>query len=932
MSHLIVHTPRLVAEGVRLLISARNQQVYFGMYWQLFLAIIIGMWMTQIHAAPVTSPVSGEIQRMSINSPNDHWSGGTITVGGTVVIVPRNLLIDLPANRVTLQQLYAEAPTACVSAGQTGLAKGDSCNTTGMGGIATIAATRTNGGNVIAGDVFIEKGVEAITGTVSYIDYHDGYFRLNGNAGDATTGVMVRLNDPDGRHTIQQGLGCNGGPNCSPDPRFTLDADNYTNVFTTGYPMCIPSTEARATTVALPVLPGIAALPLGSVAQANLDGSGDVLCPTTNRTVNNGQPVDDSRRFAPIMMGDSITAEGNFEYINGARFLSAHTTMVATALTTKNLVGQPDYLFLDEVGIDAPGFQNQRIRTLIIGFSTLPPDILVWSLHYDPINNSPHEFPLATVAGCDAAAGVGTCGQLGLVGGGGGNIFKIRHDVDFLAGAKAKLNPCAQLRADPRLGSNICPIGGAADTNVVEMMGILSPIPHEIQTRTGHLLASPVPLVTLDIRSNQATNGQYLFPFGIGLGGIVTPEFVEIDLNALGTSVSFSGIPWNLDRRLSPSGCIDTTGDGVPDCEATAQPLDPFPFEGTDPRSLTANLPFGQYADPNFTTTPIVSVRNRILSYVNGVTGKFNGNATVLAWPPVDPPAMSIGPTADVILSCSANQAANSPPVAVNDAASTAAGTAVTINVLANDADPDGNALIVTAATALTGGTVTHTDTTVTFTPTLGFSGLASVIYTVSDGLTTATATVNITVAPAANVAPVANPDSANTNSGTPVTIPVLANDRDANGDALSVTGVTTNAALGTVTTNGVTVTYTPRAGTSGAQQFTYTVSDGQLSATGNVTVTVAAAESLAVTIAELRTGKGEWRVTGTSSVIGATVTVYIGNTLTGTVLGAAPVDVTGAWALRLRNSPVTPDASRTVSVKSSGGAVSFAVPVTVRN
>jgi hypothetical protein len=160
----------------------------------------------------------------------------------------------------------------------------------------------------------------------------------------------------------------------------------------------------------------------------------------------------------------------------------------------------------------------------------------------------------------------------------------------------------------------------------------------------------------------------------------------------------------------------------------------------------------------------------------------------------------------------------------------------------------------------------------------------------------------------------------------------VLANDRDANGDALSVTDVTTNPALGTATTNGVTVTYTPRAGTSGAQQFNYTVSDGQLSATGSVTVTVAAAESLVVTVAELRAGKGEWRVTGISSVIGATVTVYIGNTLSGTMLGTAPVDVTGAWVLRLKNSPVTPDANRTVSVKSSGGALSLAVPITVRN
>jgi hypothetical protein len=59
--------------------------------------------------------------------------------------------------------------------------------------------------NVIAGDVFIQKGVETVKGTVTYINYTDGYFRLNGIANDANTGVMVRLNDPENRHTVQQG-------------------------------------------------------------------------------------------------------------------------------------------------------------------------------------------------------------------------------------------------------------------------------------------------------------------------------------------------------------------------------------------------------------------------------------------------------------------------------------------------------------------------------------------------------------------------------------------------------------------------------------------------------------------------------------------------------------------------------------------------------
>jgi hypothetical protein len=604
-------------------------------------------WAPQALAA-VTAPFIGEIQSITVENPTDIWSKGTIVVGGEIITIPRNLLIDLPANRLTLQQLFmlGQAPANCVLAGETGLAKGDLCNTTGAGGIATIAANRTNGGNIIAGDVFIQKGIEFIGGQITFIDFTNGYFRVNGNLNDANTGTMVRINDPGARHTKQQGPGCVTGSldNCSPDVRFTLDPDNYTNVFSTGYPWCIPSTLPRPFT-------GLPGVPAGT-AQAAADGTGDVLCPTTNRTINNGNPVDDSRRFAPLQVGDSITAEGNFERVNGVRFLSAHSTTVSRALTTKNQADQPDYVFLSEVFIDGPAFQNQRARDLIIGFATLAPtDVKFWTLHYDPATNTAHEFPWGTVVGCDVAGGAGTCSNQGLVGA-GANIFRIRHDVDFLLGgaggqpARPKLSPCAHLRADPFFAPlNICPNARADGTSTLaEEFAILSPIPHEIQARTGHELASPG-LVTVDVNGNPATHGQYLFPFGIGLGGIDIPAFDEINLDGLNTPFFFSGIPWNMDRRLSPAGC-----DGA--CEAVPQPLDPFPDEAADPRTQ-ASLPIGPFTDPNFTASTLTSTANRILSFVDGASGNFNGNATVLAWPPAPPPASAILPTPELPLVCS---------------------------------------------------------------------------------------------------------------------------------------------------------------------------------------------------------------------------------------------------------------------------------------
>ena len=78
-------------------------------------------------------PVIGEIERLTLNTPGDVWSGGTIVVGGQSIIIPRNLLIDFPANRLTLQQTFAQAPAACVANGESGLAKLDKCNTLGNG-------------------------------------------------------------------------------------------------------------------------------------------------------------------------------------------------------------------------------------------------------------------------------------------------------------------------------------------------------------------------------------------------------------------------------------------------------------------------------------------------------------------------------------------------------------------------------------------------------------------------------------------------------------------------------------------------------------------------------------------------------------------------------------------------------------------------------
>jgi hypothetical protein len=69
------------------------------------------------------------------------------------------------------------------------------------------------------------------------------------------------------------------------------------------------------------------------------------------------------------------------------------------------------------------------------------------------------------------------------------------------------------------------------------------------------------------------------------------------------------------------------------------------------------------------------------------------------------------------------------------------------------------------------------------------------------------------------------------------VTIDVLANDSDPDGDTLTITALT-QPANGSVVNNGSDVTYTPRNNFRGNDTFTYTISDGN-GGTDTATVTV---------------------------------------------------------------------------------------------
>ena len=236
--------------------------------------------------------------------------------------------------------------------------------------------------------------------------------------------------------------------------------------------------------------------------------------------------------------------------------------------------------------------------------------------------------------------------------------------------------------------------------------------------------------------------------------------------------------------------------------------------------------------------------------------------------PTVADPSPIVETTTETVTDTAAAPEPNNAPAATGDAVATSEDTAVTIAVLSNDSDVDGDSLSVSSVTQGANGTVAvNGDGTLTYTPDADYSGSDSFTYTVSDGNGgTDTATVRVTVN-AVNDAPTATGDAVATSEDTAVTFAVLSNDSDVDGDSLSVDSVT-QGANGTVAVNGDgTLTYTPDADYSGTDSFTYTVSDGNGGTdTATVTVTVnpvndaptatgdavATSEDTAVTIAVL--------------------------------------------------------------------------------
>jgi uncharacterized repeat protein (TIGR01451 family) len=284
-----------------------------------------------------------------------------------------------------------------------------------------------------------------------------------------------------------------------------------------------------------------------------------------------------------------------------------------------------------------------------------------------------------------------------------------------------------------------------------------------------------------------------------------------------------------------------------------------------------------------------------------------------------------------------------SPPAAVDDQATVAEGGTVSTlvggetSLLANDSDPEGDALLFSTTpvtSPLHGSLLLSAGGSFSYTHNGSETTSDRFGYEVCDDATPqqcAQATVSISIT-AVNDAPVAVDDSASTTAPEPVTIPVLANDRDAEGDTLTVTAVLTPTSGTAVISGSTEIVYTPAATASGTDTFTYTVSDGALSDSAAVTVTVAP-DTTPPALPVIGDGTGTITSTNATPIISGTAEAGVTITLTidlgdgSSVVYTTTADEQGSWSIDLSSD--TPSSGALPAGGLAPGSYSLSVTAT---
>ena len=586
---------------------------------------------------------AGGIESIALNDPSDRWSAATITLeGGQPITIPRNLLVDLPANRMTLQQfcfgpdtpangaepapaalaaaeaLAAEAADAAartltaavneVGAARLALAEGNGTEQelTDAEAVAADAEAAAADAALAAADAAVAAGVSGRDCGVGHVAQvlanRQGpltFLAVPVIAGDVfihkddqeRPGIVTSIDRAKGSFVINGALevrlndplavhSVQPGPNNgSPDVRYGNDPTNYTIHGTTGYPFCVNG----------PGCPFVAGDPTRSENSRRLVGG-------TSGTAR------DATRFEPLLVGDHVSTTGSVETdANGDPYLSAHSMVVSVQISTPR--GNPDYVLVEQAEWDMAGWAKQRMKGLNTGVQTSDSGVRINRI---AMNGASDAMPggacerwevIGSTAACELAGGRCTANTGAGVAGaalasGNSQVIQVDYDWDFIAGESQPFqSPAAQLRAAGDPSGLLEAAGSDADNSLRVFAPIMREIVYTTETWDACQAGSGRCFDVTDASGNPAQWGFYISRNGIG-----HPEWSEIDLRGLATPFIFEAIPWNLDRRLGPGGGDEAIAT-IP-LRSARMALDPFPSSGLDPCAVLAGLLANPHAVP----------------------------------------------------------------------------------------------------------------------------------------------------------------------------------------------------------------------------------------------------------------------------------------------------------------------------------------------
>ncbi|EOD6217852.1 Ig-like domain-containing protein, partial [Vibrio parahaemolyticus] len=292
------------------------------------------------------------------------------------------------------------------------------------------------------------------------------------------------------------------------------------------------------------------------------------------------------------------------------------------------------------------------------------------------------------------------------------------------------------------------------------------------------------------------------------------------------------------DGALTDQATVKVTMNAVNDTPVVESNIaDQTLAEDFTPYTIDLNTAFSDVDNVDGELTFSVSGNSNIqVAIVNGIatitpTADWNGSET-LTFTATDPSGESVSQPVNFTVA----------PVAdiVADKATVVEDTPTIIKVLGNDTfEDDGKVVSLDTNSGPANGTVSvNPDGSVTYTPNDNYVGKDTFTYIVTSGGVSESTTVNVDVTPV-NDAPVAKDDTATTQEDTAVTIDVLPNDTDVDGDKLSIQSASVPEAQGKVEIVDGKLVFTPAENFNGDAEITYTVTDGELTDAAKVTVTV---------------------------------------------------------------------------------------------